>query len=314
MTKTGVVMDKIETISPKKDTTLGLMLEAQKRGHELYYMTIADIYLKNGIAFGMARKIEVFESETNWYKYRSEYSEIELGDLDLILMRKDPPFDDNYIYMTYVLEKAHTAGCKVVNNPVSVRNANEKLMATHFPQCCPQTMIDCNPDRIRDFVNKYGEAVIKPLDGMGGSSIFKLEKNDKNTNVIIETVTQRFTKFVMVQEFIPEISNGDKRILIINGKPVPYGLSRIPADGEFRGNLAAGGRGESRELTDKELWICEQVIPELIKRELQFVGIDVIGGYLTEVNVTSPTCMREIERERQINIACDFFDGVETDI
>ncbi len=310
-------MDPIETIKPYKDTSFAMMLEAQARGYHLFYIKLGDMYLSDGEAWAVTHQIIVTDQtqdsykNNNWFEKSKGNCHTKLGDLDVILMRKDPPFDMEFIYATYILERAEKAGALVVNNPASIRSANEKLFTSWFPQCCPETIVDRSSQRILEFVERYQKTIIKPLDGMGGASIFSLNHGDSNCNVIIETLTNHETNFAMVQRFIPDVVNGDKRILMINGEPIDYALARIPAQGENRANLAAGGRGEGQELSKHDRWICSQVGPVLREKGLLFVGLDVIGDYLTEINVTSPTCARELDAIFGINICSKLFDVVE---
>lgn len=307
--KIGFVMDPIESITVKKDTTLAMMLAAQKRGWQLYYLQAKDLYLDQGQARATVTTITVQDDRDHWFDY-GVASDIALAELDTVLMRKDPPFDTNYVYATYLLEQAARDGCLVVNNPQSLRDCNEKLFATQFPQCCPPVKVSCNAEILKSFHAEHGDVIFKPLDGMGGASIFRVKPDDPNVNVILEILTGEGEIQIMAQKYIPEIVNGDKRILLIEGKPVPYCLARIPAAGETRGNLAAGGNGVSQELTDRDRWICEQVSPTLIEKELLFVGLDVIGDYLTEINVTSPTCIREIDSQQGLDIAGDLMECI----
>ncbi|ASK35871.1 glutathione synthase [Alcanivorax sp. N3-2A] len=303
----GVVMDPIDHIKPWKDTTLGMLLEAQRRGWSLHYMEPADLFMREGRVSGMTRDLSVADDNQNWFTL-GEAAPRDLASLDMILMRQDPPFNAQYVYATYLLEKVEREGVMVVNRPASVRDSNEKLFATDFPQCCVPTLVSGRGDLLRAFVEEVGDAVMKPLDGMGGSNIFRIEPGSSNLSVIIEVLTEHGKTPIMAQRYIPDITAGDKRILMINGEPVPYALARVPKKGELRGNLAAGGTGEGRELTDRDRWICEQVGPTLRERGLYFVGLDVIGDYLTEINVTSPTCMRELDQIYGLNIAGQLFD------
>ncbi|MBA3980497.1 MAG: glutathione synthase [Alcanivorax sp.] len=303
----GVVMDPIARIKPWKDSTFAMLLEAQRRGWTPLYMEPGDLYVRDGRTWGIARPVSVTDALDHFFTL-GEPRNLDLADLDMVLMRQDPPFNNEYIYATYLLEKAEREGVLVVNRPGSVRDCNEKLFATEFPQCCVPTLVTSRADLLRDFVQEYGDTVMKPLDGMGGSNIFRVQRDSPNISVVIEVLTQQGRTPIMVQRYIPEITQGDKRILMINGEPVPYALARIPREGEFRGNLAAGGTGEGRELTDRDRWICEQVGPTLKRKGLYFVGLDVIGDYLTEINVTSPTCIRELDKHFGINIAGDLFD------
>lgn len=303
-------MDVLETINPKKDSTMAMMEAAQQRGWQLHVMYQGDLSVRDGVVFGRQRMITIVPGQTDaWFQLAGEV-EGPLTDLDAILLRKDPPFDMEYIYSTYLLELADKAGTPVLNNPASVRDCNEKLFALHFPQCCPPHLVSKDAALLKNFHQKHGDVIFKPLDGMGGSSIFRLKADDPNVSVIIETLTEMGHRQIMAQKYLPEIKDGDTRILLINGEPVPYGLARIPASGETRGNLAAGGSGVARPLNDRDRWICEQIGPELKKRGLVFVGIDVIGDYLTEINVTCPTCIREINKAYDLDIAGDYLDFV----
>jgi glutathione synthase len=298
----AVVMDPIAHIKIKKDSSIAMLWAAAKRGHALWYLEQDDLFVHEGEAFGDMCPLTVFEHSEKWFEL-GERTSRKLADMDVILMRKDPPFDMNFVYSTYILEKAEQAGVLVVNKPQSLRDCNEKFFATHFPQCMVPTLISSQMEKLRNFVQTHHDVIVKPLDGMGGTGIFRLSAGGPNIGATLETLTANGTQPIMAQRFIPEISNGDKRILMIDGEPIPYGLSRIPQGDEVRGNLAAGGRGEARALTDREKWIAAQVGPELKKRGLIFVGLDVIGDYLTEVNVTSPTCIREIDAAFDTNIA-----------
>ena len=308
--KIGMVMDSINHINIKKDTSFAMLLEAQSRGWELYYMELNDLYLRNGKAYASIREINVERNLDCWYRILDE-KDIALEELDVILMRKDPPFDQEYIYATYILERAESMGVYVVNKPQSLRDANEKLFTAWFSQCCAETLVTREPSRIRCFLGEQAEIILKPLDGMGGTSIFHLRKEDPNLSVILETMTQYNTRYVMAQKYLPEIKDGDKRILMINGEAVPYALARIPAQGETRGNLAAGGTAEGRSLTEQDWWITKQVGPILKEKGLVFVGLDVIGDKLTEINVTSPTCVQEVDKQFGLNIAGLLMDHIE---
>jgi len=311
--KLGMVMDSIDHINIKKDTSFAMLLEAQARGWELHYMELNDLYLRNGRAYARTRTLKVQRDEQQWHEFIAE-QDIPLDQLSVILMRKDPPFDQEYIYATYLLERAEALGTLVVNKPQSLRDANEKLFTAWFPQCCAETLVARESSRIRDFLIEQGEIILKPLDGMGGSSIFHLRLNDPNLSVILETMTEHNSRYVMAQKYLPEIKDGDKRILIINGDVVPYALARIPAQGETRGNLAAGGRAEGRPLTERDRWIANQVGPTLREKGLIFVGIDVIGDTLTEINVTSPTCVQELDRQFGLNICGQLMDHIENSL
>lgn len=300
--KVGIVMDPIEDISFHKDTSLALMFAAQERGCELFYMEQQDLSIQSGIAYGRMAKTTVAMDQDNWFT-QEEAIDRPLSDLQLILMRKDPPFDSEFIYSTYILERAEKEGVLIANNPQSLRDCNEKVFATEFPHLMSPTTVTRRPGLLKAFHAEHGDVIFKPLDGMGGSSIFRLKKDDPNVSVIIETLTNHGQQQIMAQRFIPEITSGDKRILIIDGEAVPFTLARIPADGETRGNLAAGGSGVTMALTDKERAIAEEIGPKLKAKGLYFVGLDVIGDYVTEINVTSPTCVREISRDSGIDIA-----------
>ncbi|MCK5189483.1 MAG: glutathione synthase [Methylococcales bacterium] len=308
--KLGMVMDSIDHINIKKDTSFAMLLEAQSRDWELHYMELNDLYLSNGNPFARTRTLRVQRNENNWYHFIDE-QDIPLSHLDTIIMRKDPPFDQEYIYATYLLEQAERSGTYVVNKPQSLRDANEKLFTSWFPQCCADTLVARDPKRFKNFLQAHGEIILKPLDGMGGTSIFHIRKNDPNLSVILEMMTEYSTRYIMAQRYLPEITNGDKRILLVNGEPIPYALARIPAKGETRGNLAAGGSAEGRKLTERDLWIANQVGPTLKEKGLVFVGIDVIGDYLTEINVTSPTCVQELDKQFGLNISGQLMDHIE---
>ena len=306
----GVVMDPIESIKVYKDSSFAMMLAAQRRGWDIWYITIRDIYAKDGRSRAHMRRISVVDDHREWFRVHEE-KEAALGSLDVILMRKDPPFDMEYVYSTYFLEQAESEGALIINSPDALRDANEKLFATHFPQCCAPSLVSCCPDRLRAYRDEQEDIVVKPLDAMGGSSIFRLTRNDPNTSVILEQITEHGTRTVMAQRYIPEIEAGDKRILMVDGVAVPYALARIPAQGELRGNLAAGGRGEGVALSARDRWICEQVGPNLRARGIVFAGLDVIGDYLTEINITSPTCIRELDAIYGLDIGAQFLDAVE---
>lgn len=307
--KLGVVMDPIGSIKPAKDSTLAMLLAAQARDWPLAYMEPSDLYLADGVARARHRKLEVKDDPKSWHSLGAE-ADGPLSDLDLILMRKDPPFDMEYVASTYILERAEDAGVLVVNKPRSLRDANEKAFTAWFPQCCPPTVITRDQGRIRAFQAKHGKIVVKPLDGMGGMMVFVLEKGDPNTSVVLETLTDQGKKLAVAQKYIPEIKDGDKRILLIDGEPVPYALARVPAPGESRGNLAAGGTGVGVALTERDRWICGQVAPTLKEKGLSFVGLDVIGDWLTEINVTSPTCIRELDKLYKLDIAGQLMDAL----
>lgn len=307
--KLGVVMDPIADINVKKDTTLAMLLAAQRLGWELYYMEQSDLSLDQGLARATVRRLSVEDNPESWFEVGSP-QDIALSDLEVVLMRKDPPFDMDFIYATYILEAAQRKGTLVVNDPRSLRDCNEKLFATQFPQCCPPLIVAASAARLKAFHVEHGDVIFKPLDGMGGASIFRVKAGDPNLSVIIETLTNHGRQQIMAQKFLPEIVDGDKRILMVDGVPAEYGLARIPMPGETRGNLAAGGSGVAMPLTERERWICSQVAPVLREKGLLFVGLDVIGDHLTEINVTSPTCVRELDRAHQLNIAGDLMDAI----
>ncbi len=308
----GVVMDPISTINYKKDTSLALLWAARDRGWRLWYMEQSDLYLNAGQARARMRPLEVRETADDFYTLGTPEDK-DLADLDAILMRKDPPFDMEFVYTTHLLENAERRGTLIVNRCASLRDCNEKLYATEFPQCCPTLIVSRDPLQLRAFHQQHGDVVFKPLDGMGGSSIFRVREGDPNLSVILETLTQNGQQTIMGQVYLPDIINGDKRILMVNGEPIPYALARVPLAGETRGNLAAGGSGRVQALTDRDRWIAEQVGPDLRSRGLLFVGLDVIGEHLTEINVTSPTCLREIEAEASPNIAAKLMACIESE-
>ncbi|MBZ0223760.1 MAG: glutathione synthase [Dokdonella sp.] len=303
----AVLMDPIEAIHPAKDTTLALLLEAQRRGYALLYATQDALAIRDGVAWGRLAALEVRDDAHDWFSLAPAQWR-PLAGIEVFLARKDPPVDAQFLYDTMVLELAQAAGVQVVNDPRGLRDANEKLFALRFPQCCAPTLVAREAAELKRFVAEQGEVVLKPLDGMGGRSIFRSRHGDPNLNVILETLTSNGHAFAIAQKFIPEISAGDKRILMIDGEPVPWALARIPQGDEFRGNLAAGGKGVGVPLSERDRWIAAQVGPELVRRGLRFVGLDVIGDWLTEVNVTSPTCARELDAQFGINIAGLLFD------
>ncbi len=305
----AVVMDPIQTINFKKDTTLAMLLAAQKRGWEMWYLQQEDLYLDNGEAMGEMCPVSVRLDPEDWFTL-GESVQRPLSDMDVILMRKDPPFDNEFIYSTYILERAEQQGTLIVNKPQSLRDFNEKVFATAFPHCTPPVLVTRKKKLLREFHAVHGDVIFKPLDGMGGSSIFRLMQNDPNVSVIIETLTSHEKCQIMAQKFIPEIIHGDKRILMVDGEHVGYALARIPALNETRGNLAAGGTAKGLPLTEHDKWICSQVGPTLKERGLLFVGLDVIGDYLTEINVTSPTCVRELDKAFDIDIAGTLMDCI----
>jgi glutathione synthase len=307
----AVLMDPIAGIKPAKDTTFALLLEAQQRGHRLYYIEQAGLACAGDRARARMAPLQVRDESANWFTL-GEFQWQALAGIDVLLLRKDPPFDREYLYDTLLAELAQREGVRVVNRPQSLRDANEKLFALHFPQCCPPAVVARDSQPLREFVAAEGKAVLKPLDGMGGAGVFLASADDPNLNVILETLTEGGRALAMAQRFLPEIAQGDKRILMIAGEPVPYALARIPQGTDFRGNLARGGRGEARPLSERDRWIAAQVGPELVRRGLLFVGLDVIGDWLTEVNVTSPTGVRELDRQCGLNIAAALFDALES--
>ena len=305
-----VVMDPIAAIKYEKDTSLALLLAAQARSWSLLYAELDDLFIDEGQAMASLRPLEVYQDAKTWFKL-GEAKIVPIHAADALIMRKDPPFDNQYIYATYILEQAEREGCLVVNKPQSLRDCNEKVFATQFPQCCPPVLVSRSMAQLRDFHRRHQDVIYKPLDGMGGSSIFRCKADDPNVSVILETLSLQGSEFIMAQKFIPEISKGDKRMLVVVGEVIPYSLARIPADGETRGNLAAGGRGVVQALTERDLWIAEQVAPTLVEKGLLFVGLDVIGDYLTEINVTSPTCVREIDRAEDTQIGDKLIAAIE---
>lgn len=305
--KLAILMDPLEHVKPYKDTTIAMIQSASELGWSCAYFTPHDLFCLEGKPFARFHEIEIEDIQSpNWVKTK-DLGEHSLSEFDIILMRKDPPFDLEYIYATYALELAEQTGVLVANKPQSLRDANEKFFALHFPQCCPLTLVSKDSARLKDFWRTHRNVIFKPLEGMGGSSIFHVNEEGTNLSVILEVLTKNQTTNIMAQCYIPEIrSKGDKRILLINGEPIPYGLARIPQKGELRGNLAAGAQGKVVPITDRDKWICQQVAPTLKAKGLYFVGIDVIGDYLTEINVTSPTCAREIMNETGIDITGEY--------
>ncbi len=303
----GVIMDPIDTIHPEKDTTLALLREADRRGFTLYYMELSALFLQYGIAWGNCHALQLHKDKNPWYSLSAPIKR-PLDQFDILFMRKDPPVNLEYLYATYILEHAEANGVLIINKPQSLRDANEKLFATWFPQCMPPTLVSASSILLKNFVEEQQSVVFKPLDSMGGHNVFKCQITDPNITMIIDLLTKTETRHVMAQRFIPEITAGDKRILLIDGEPIPYALARIPPKNEFRGNLAVGGHGEGRELTERDWWICAQIGPTLREKGLFFVGIDVIGEYLTEINVTSPTCLVELEKAFELNIAGQVLD------
>ncbi|EAS47747.1 glutathione synthetase [marine gamma proteobacterium HTCC2207] len=308
-TSLGVIMDPIQSISFYKDSTLAILLAAQAQGFELFYMEQSDLYIDNTGPKAQLRPLKVFNDANKWFEL-GDSRDAALEEMDVLVMRKDPPFDSEFIYSTYILEAAERRGSLVVNKPQSLRDCNEKVFATEFPQCTPPLLVSRDQERLKGFLTEHQDVVYKPLDGMGGTSIFRVKEGDQNLNVILETVTKQGTETIMAQKFMPQITQGDKRILVVGGEIIPFCLARIPTGSDFRGNLAAGGRGVVQPLSERDLWIAQQVAPTLKERGLIFVGLDVIGDYLTEINVTSPTCIREIDNAENTQIGKRLIDAV----
>ncbi len=306
----GILMDPIERIKVHKDTSLAMMLAAQKRGWQLNYFEREDLSMRDGTPAASISSVKVFDDEDHWFEM-AEATEQSLTDLDCILMRLDPPFDMNYVFATYYLQKAADSGVLVLNNPSALRDINEKMYTAWFPQCCPPTLITSRNDQLREFHKEHGDIIVKPLDGMGGASIFRLRETDPNVSVVLETMTDFGKTQIMAQRYIPEITEGDKRILVVDGEPVSHALARMPAAGETRGNLAAGGTGVAVALTERDREIVSQIGPELKKRGVLFAGIDVIGDWVTEINVTSPTCARELDEQCGLDIGSQFMDAID---
>jgi len=303
-------MDPISSINIKKDSTFEMIWQAQLLGWDVEYLEMNDLSIDNGIAFGDMRSLTIKQDSNDWFKLGSS-RRIKLGELDAILMRKDPPFDMEFVYSTYILELAEEQGALVVNSPKALRDCNEKAYCAWFPQVCPDTIITRKSSDFRAFLAKHEDIIVKPLDGMGGASIFRIQKGSPNVGVIIETLTHHESTYAMAQRYMPEIIDGDKRILMVNGEPIPYVLARLAAKGETRGNLAAGGRGVAQPISDSDRHIASVVGPELMKRNIMFAGLDVIGDKLTEINVTSPTCIKEINDAYNTNIALDLMRAIE---
>lgn len=311
--KLAVLMDDIANINPKKDSSLAMMLEASRRGWEIHTFDTTDLFSEKGIIYAQSSKTNVKDDIDNWFE-KQDSQATELSDFDVILMRKDPPFNMDYIYATYLLEQAERVGVLVVNKPQSLRDANEKLFALNFSHCMPSTLVSTNPVQIKSFIKTEKTVVVKPLDGMGGNDIFKLSEDDDNIDEVLDYLTHQGTRQILTQEFLVDIAKGDKRILLINGKPIDYALARMPAKGSFKGNLAAGATGIGQPLSDRDYYLCEQIGSTLKDKGLMFVGLDVIGDYITEINVTSPTCIRELDAQFGLNIAGILFDAIEQQI
>ena len=311
--KIGIVMDPIGSITAKKDSSLAMLLEASRRDAEIHYFEQQDLRMLSGKAIGRSTLLTVRDDNDDWFDFGAQ-RDIELGDLDAILMRKDPPFNMEYVYTTYILDRAELAGALIVNAPQALRDMNEKAYTAWFPDCTPLTLVTRSMEQMKAFLAEHGRIVVKPLDGMGGRSIFVIQKGDNNANVIFETLTDYGQQFAMAQVYIPEITLGDKRILLIDGEPVPYALARIPTGDDNRGNIVAGATTKGQELSDADKRICAEVGPVLREQGVLFAGIDVIGDYMTEVNVTSPTGIRELDRQFDLNIAGLMFDAIEKKI
>jgi glutathione synthase len=304
-------MDPIGAIKPAKDSTLGILLAAQARGWQLFYAEQKDLWLRDGVAFGSLAPLQVFDDVTQWFTH-GPVQRGKLGEFDVILMRKDPPFDTEYIYTTYILDRAQMQGALVCNRPQGLRDMNEKVYTAWFPECCAPTLITRDMHAMGEFLREQGKAVCKPLNGMGGKSIFVLEQGDKNRNVVFETLTGYGTQYAILQRYLPEIvAAGDCRIILVNGEPVPFALQRIPTAEDHRGNLAAGARAESRPLNERDCWLCAQIGPKMRAAGMLFVGLDVIGDYVTEINVTSPTGIRELNKKHGVDIGAMLVDAIE---
>jgi glutathione synthase len=304
-------MDPIGAITYAKDSTLAMLLAAQARGFALSYLEQRDLSLRDGVAFGLMRPLTVRADPHSWFTL-GEPQNAPLGTLDAILMRKDPPFDTEYIYSTYVLERAELQGALVVNRPQGLRDINEKVYTAWFPQCCAPTLITRDMQQMADFLAEHGKIVVKPLDGMGGRSIFVIAQGDLNARVVFETLSNYGQRFAIVQRYLPDISRtGDSRVLLIDGQPVPHALARMPASTDHRGNLAAGAKGVGRPLNERDRWLASQIGPVLAAQGMLFVGLDVIGGFVTEINVTSPTGIRELDKQFGSDIGADFIEAVD---
>ncbi len=310
MIKLGVVMDPIGSISVKKDTTYAILLAAQNRGWPIYYAEQGDLYLDDGVPYARIRHLTLFRDTQKWFEFGDEDT-IALDQLDVLLMRKDPPFDMEYVHTTYLLEQVEARGVFVVNRPQALRDANEKMFTAWFPQCTPPTVVTRRYQDLRAFLDKHNDIILKPLGSMGGESVFRVASKDPNINVIMETLTDYQRRFIMAQQYLPDIKLGDKRVLLIDGEPVPYALARMAPPGETRANLAVGGHGEGKALSTRDRWICEQVGPTLRERGIMFAGLDIIGDYLTEINVTSPTCIRELDTIYELDIGGQLLDAIE---
>ena len=306
----AVLMDDIASINQKKDSTFAMLLEAQCRRWEVYTFDSSDMFYKEGKVLANACKTYVSDSDSDWYRVEKQQT-LPLADVDVIFMRKDPPFNMDYIYATYLLEQAENIGVMVINKPSSLRDANEKLFALNFSDCIPKSLVSCNKNKLNGFINNHKDVVVKPLDGMGGLDIHKLKAGDSNIDKVLSSLTNQGKRYIMAQKFLPAIKHGDKRILLINGKPIEYALARIPAKGDFKGNLAAGATGVGQPLSARDRYLCKKIAPTLIYKELLFVGLDVIGDYITEINVTSPTGIRQLDKQFGINISAQLLDAIE---
>jgi glutathione synthase len=307
--KLGVIMDPIAKIKVHHDSTFAMLLAARARHWQIYYMEQKDLYTRDGNVFANMQELKVIDDQQHWYEFGVAVTQ-PLSALNVILMRKDPPVDQLYLYTTQLLDLVEQAGVLIVNKPQSLRDFNEKLFINWFPQCCPATLVTHNAKQVRDFLQEHEDIIVKPIYGMGGMSIFRLRKNDLNINVILETLTQQGNTYIMAQKYLPEISKGDKRILLIDGEPIPYAYARFAPAGETRANMAVGGSGKGIALTERDYWICQQIAPTLHARGILFAGIDVIGDYLTEINITSPTCIRELDKEFNLDIAGQLMDCI----
>jgi glutathione synthase len=310
-TRVAVVMDPIEHIKTAKDTTLAMLLAAQARGWELSYLELRHIWLRDGVAMGRCHPLKVRDNADDWYT-RGEPEVCRLGDFDVILMRKDPPFDTEYIYATYILERAELQGALVVNRPQGLRDMNEKVFTAWFPQCCAPTLITRDMADMHAFLREHEKVVCKPLYGMGGRSIFVIGVKDLNASVVFETLSEYGSRYAIIQRYIPDIViSGDARVILVDGEPVSHALARIPPAGDNRGNLAAGAKGVGRPLNDRDRWLCSEIGPTLREQGMIFVGLDIIGDYVTEINVTSPTGVRELDREFGLDIAGMLLDAID---
>lgn len=304
------IIDPIEHFKFYKDTTFALMLEAGRRSCDIHICLQTDLFCSQNKILANTREITVQDTQDNYFNVLKNHANFELSQFNIIFMRKDPPFDLNYIYTTYLLERVEKQGVKIINKPQSLRDCNEKLYTLQFPECTPLLTVSSQGETLKQFIAQHPKVVLKPLDSMGGNQIYLTHRDDPNVTVIIENLTKSYTTPIMAQVFIPEITKGDKRILLINGEPIKFALARVPQNGQIRGNLAAGGMGHVVPITKHDEWICAQLREDLVKRGLIFVGIDVIGDYLTEINITSPTCLREISADTGINIASALFEAL----